>query len=202
MKLILGLGNPGSEYENTRHNVGFICLKRWTVKHHWEFSHDPLYEYLLRPGACVLLPNTFMNRSALALQQAMNRWRITDTLVVHDDIELPLATLRIRNGGGDGGHNGVKSLLSVIPPDALKRVRIGIGRDETDPSDYVLDEFRVDELQRLDPALDFVQQLLDLYLKYDFNTVLDEYSKHKKSYSGDSITGIVSPKEDNNDQKL
>jgi PTH1 family peptidyl-tRNA hydrolase len=199
MKLVLGLGNPGPEYENTRHNIGFMCLRHWAARHRLGFSHTHLFDYLIWKDACLMMPGTYMNLSGSALAEAQARWRIEDTLVIHDDIELPLATLRIRNGGGDGGHNGIRSLLSVTTAEDLKRFRIGIGRGDIDQSDHVLSEFSKDELDLLHPVLESVSKLMDIYIKHDFNAVLDEYSRNKKSYSGVRNPGITSPKEDTND---
>ncbi len=202
MKLIVGLGNFGTEYENSRHNAGFLCLTNWSHKHKVNFSHDSLFDYLKVRGACLIKPNTYMNRSGLAMKEAMQRWKATDALVIHDDIELPLASIRLRNGGGDGGHNGVKSLLEVIPPDELKRIRIGIGRDSGDPKDFVLDDFSAGEISDLHASLDKVSEFIDIYIKHDFNSMLNVFSIWKKSCSGKSNTGNTRPKENNDDQEL
>jgi len=202
MKLIVGLGNIGLKYARSRHNVGFLCLENWSRRHNVSFKHDVLYDFARYKGVCLLKPNTYMNRSGLALAEALRRWKVEEALIVHDDIELPLAQLRLRSSGGDGGHNGVKSLLEVQPEDALKRMRIGIGRDAGPPRDYVLDDFAEEELLLLQPVLDKAGEFIDIYIKSDFNSVLNAYSIWKKSCSGDENPGNTSPKENDNDQEL
>lgn len=202
MKLIVGLGNIGLKYELSRHNAGFLCLSRWSDKHRVSFKHDVLFDYARFRSACLIKPNTYMNRSGLALAEALKLWRADEVLVIHDDIELPLAKLRLRQAGGDGGHNGLKSLLEVMPGENLKRIRIGIGRDDGNPRDFVLDEFSDAELLQLQPALDKAAEFIDIYIKSDFDAVLDEYSKWNKSCSAEKDPGNKSPKEKEHDQGL
>ncbi|MDD3235227.1 MAG: aminoacyl-tRNA hydrolase [Candidatus Cloacimonetes bacterium] len=203
MKLVIGLGNPTEEYRNTRHNLGFICLEKWTEKHGSSFSHEKLYDYLRVKETILLKPNTFMNCSGDALKDALTRWKITDTMVIYDDLELEPALIRIRQGGGDGGHNGMKSLFTVIPPNELKRIRIGIGRNpDIGVSDYVLSEISQPEWDLLNPVLELAGKFVDTYIKYDFDQVLNDYSTWKKSYSGTRSAGIISPKEESNDEGL
>ncbi|MCB5247390.1 MAG: aminoacyl-tRNA hydrolase [Candidatus Cloacimonetes bacterium] len=202
MKLILGLGNIGSEYELSRHNAGFLCLDLWSHKHNMSFKHDRHFSYLRFRGACLIKPGTYMNRSGQALAEAQKRWKISEALVIHDDIELPLARLRLREGGGDGGHNGMRSLLEIMPAEDLKRVRVGIGRDSGNPRDYVLDDFSLEELQLLQPSLDLACEFIDEYIRGDFNSVLNAYSVWKKSCSGEKNPGNTRPKEINNGKEL
>ncbi len=203
MKLIIGLGNPTIEYRNTRHNIGFICLERWAAKHGNSFSHDKLFDYLCLKDTVLLKPNTFMNCSGEALKVALSKWKITETLVIHDDLELEPTVLRIRQGGGDGGHNGMKSLFTVLPPSDLKRIRIGIGRNpDISVTDYVLSEIPEAEWVLFNPVLELAGKFVDTYIKYDFDSMLNDYSTWKKSYSGAKRAGIISPKEESNDEGL
>jgi len=159
------------------------------------FTHDFLFDFIKHAGTYLIMPNTYMNRSGIALAEAQNRWKINDVLAVYDDIELPLGFIRIRSGGGDGGHNGMGSLLEYAT-DEIRRIRIGIGRNDSSARDYVLDTFSSEEEKLMKPALDQVCKLLDVYVNSDFNAMLDEYSKHKQSYSGVTHSGIICPKED------
>lgn len=198
MKLVIGLGNPSKEYQNTRHNIGFVCLDRWAAKQGKSFGKEKHYEYLCVSGAVLMKPSTYMNRSGIALKAALQKWQISDTLVVYDDLELEPALIRIRRGGGDGGHNGMKSLFSIMPPDSLKRIRIGIGRDpEMDAADYVLQKMPDEQWELFNPSLDLAVKFVDTYIRYDFDTMLNEYSKWKKSYSEVKDPGIISPQEEN-----
>ncbi|NLH92615.1 MAG: aminoacyl-tRNA hydrolase [Candidatus Cloacimonetes bacterium] len=202
MKLIMGLGNIGKEYELSRHNTGFLCLELWAKRHHKAFKHGCQFDYLRHREACLIKPNTYMNRSGQALAEARRKWKFSEALVVHDDIELPLASLRLRNGGGDGGHNGMGSLLEIMPAEDLKRIRVGIGRDDSNPRDYVLESFSQSELQLLQPALEKACELIDEYIRGDFNSVLNAYSVWKKSCSGEENPGNKCPKEIDNGKEL
>lgn len=200
MKLIVGLGNIGDQYHDTRHNVGFLCLDKWAAKRNKSFHGDRLFDYCQIGDTVLIKPNTYMNLSGDALNTALRRWPTDQVLVVYDDIEIPLADLRIRAGGGDGGHNGMKSLFTVMAPSALKRIRVGIGRDEAAVvSDYVLQSFTEDENKAMEPILKKVVEFIDVFVKYDFSMMLNEYSKWKKSYSGAKKPGIISPQEELND---
>ena len=193
------MGNIGNEYSHSRHNAGFLSLTDWSSKHRVSFKHDTLFDFAKHKNTYLIKPNTYMNRSGLALAEAVNRWKIDDVLVVYDDIELPVATIRLRNGGGDGGHNGMKSLSDYYPAQELKRIRIGIGRDAGNPKDYVLDDFTAEEFELLKPVWSKVSEFIDIYIRDDFSSVLNVYSKWKKSCSGDSNSGNNSPKEKDND---
>jgi len=200
MRLILALGNHPPRYHNTRHNIGFICLDRWAAANKLGFSSDDLYDYTIYRHVVAIKPKTFMNLSGKALRAAMLRWKISESLIVHDDIELEARDLRVRSGGGDGGHNGLKSLFEVLPPSDLRRIRIGIGRSPQLPAEkYVLQEFDSGELDQYAECLLRVSGLLDTYVRRDFNAVLNEYSQYKKSYSGGKSGRIESPKEEKDD---
>jgi len=200
MKLILALGNYPPRYQYTRHNIGFVALDRWAESHKLSFSRGELYDALIFRQAVAIKPRTYMNLSGNALKAAMLKWNISDILVMHDDIELLPAQLRVRSGGGDGGHNGLKSLFEVMPPADLKRIRIGIGRHPVFPADrYVLEDFEPGELDAYQEPLNLVCKLLDTFIRTDFNSVLNDYSKWKKSYSDGKNVGITSPKEEKDD---
>lgn len=203
MNLVLALGNPTHKYRFTRHNIGFIGVDRWAESHKLSFSSGDLYDHLVYRNMAVIKPNTYMNLSGNALKAAMLKWKTEEVLVVHDDIELEATQLRIRNGGGDGGHNGLKSLFEVLPPSELRRIRIGIGRPAEVPAEvYVLSNFGASELDSYKESLSLVSKFLDTFSRYDFNQVLNDYSKWKKSYSGGKAAGIKSPKEEKDDQGL
>ncbi|NLK49114.1 MAG: peptidyl-tRNA hydrolase, partial [Candidatus Cloacimonetes bacterium] len=145
---------------------------------------DDLYDYIILKDAVLLKPATWMNRSANAVRPALKRWNISESLVVYDDLELPAGSMRVRSGGGDGGHNGIKSLFEVLPSDTLKRIRLGIDKDtRMDAAEYVLQKIPADQEVLIQPMLEKAVQLLDIYINRDFTAVLNEYSKWKKSYS-------------------
>lgn len=120
MKLIVGLGNPGTEYERTRHNVGFLVV-------------DELQRRgLERTKARTLKPDTFMNLSGTAVAAALRQTNMTvaDVIVAYDDADLPFGEIRVREEGTSGGHNGMKSIFEHLGTEAVKRVRVGIGRSD------------------------------------------------------------------------
>lgn len=197
MRLIIGLGNPTEKYQGTRHNVGFMCLDFWAKANKKRFTSGTLFDSLVMREVVAIKPKTYMNLSGKALKSAIDKWSITETLVVYDDLELEAGQLRIRSGGGDGGHNGIKSLFEVLAPSELRRIRVGIGRSDTIPADeYVLADFSQSELASYQETFLLVSKFLDAYSRNDFNHVLNEYSRWKKSYSGGKAAGIESPKEE------
>lgn len=197
MKLILALGNHPPKYHRTRHNIGFIALDRWAEAHKLSYSQTGLYDYVVFRQVVGIKPRTYMNLSGDALKAALLKWKVSEILIIHDDIELAATQLRVRSGGGDGGHNGLKSLFQIMPPADLKRIRIGIGRHPVLPAEkYVLDDFAQDELEGYNESLSLVSRFLDTFERNDFNSVLNEYSKWKKSYSDGKAVGITSPKEE------
>ena len=152
--LIVGLGNPGSEYAGTRHNAGFMVLEKLLatpVFGRFEKSHTAdsmLFSGRFRGrGLMLQMPLTYMNESGRAVGTLCRRFAIApeQVLVISDDLDLPLGQLRIRRGGSDGGHNGLKSVIAELQSSAFARLRVGIGRD-VKVIDYVLSPFSAEEL--------------------------------------------------------
>lgn len=167
-KLIIGLGNPGTKYRNTRHNVGFMVLDQ-LVKHlklKFKTSKTIPADYVWTDDTELIKPQTFMNRSGYAVSRVINKHGLSpkDILVVSDDLDLEIGKLRQRSSGSSGGHNGIQSIIDRIGTNEFSRLKIGIGRPPigTDPSDYVLRSFRPDELVLLKPA---IEKAVDLLLK-------------------------------------
>jgi PTH1 family peptidyl-tRNA hydrolase len=152
--LIVGLGNPGSEYAGTRHNIGFdvagVLAGRWGLPKPKERFRGLVTEGRIGPGApriAVLLPQTYMNEAGLSVSPARGVFEVPleRVLVIHDEIDLPFGEIRTRIGGGLAGHNGLKSVKDALGSEEFARVRIGVGRpDTTDPdrvAAYVLSRF-------------------------------------------------------------
>jgi PTH1 family peptidyl-tRNA hydrolase len=135
MHLIVGLGNPGGEYKDTRHNIGFMVVEKLAKELGketviWD-EKDKFKSSVAKAGDVLLVkPITFMNNSGLAVASIVQFYKLTpnDVWVVHDDIDLPLGKIRIRKGGGSGGHNGIESIIKELKSDAFTRFRLGIGR--------------------------------------------------------------------------
>ncbi|TAN36726.1 MAG: aminoacyl-tRNA hydrolase [Verrucomicrobia bacterium] len=174
MKLIVGLGNPGKQYERTRHNVGFEVLdelaRRATVDFRKPWLAKAQTATAQIGGREVLLakPVTFMNLSGEAVAALVHKrgWQPADVLVVSDDVELPIGRLRIRARGGAGGHNGLKSVIERLGSDDFARLRVGIGRavGEREMTGHVLGRFSAEERRALEPvivtAVDAVEGIL------------------------------------------
>jgi len=184
MRLILGLGNPGEEYKTNRHNIGFLLLDKICEYYKLEFKKHKNFFVAQRDDILFVKPRTYMNKSGIAVTSILTSNRIEDILVVLDDVNLPLGNIRLRQKGGFGGHNGLKSIGAALGTDYFKRLRIGINLpQQKDLSDYVLSDFNQQELKILHVVLDFSRSLLEKYIESDFDQVLDYYSRNKKSYS-------------------
>ena len=155
--MVVGLGNPGAEYQDTRHNIGFRVLdelmRRWGSKYKPGKAEFLYFRHEDRDSEAILVkPLTFMNNSGYAVEDALGQFEGTpaDLLVVVDDIALPIGKLRIRPAGSDGGHNGLVSIISVLQTDRFARLRCGIGHEEIVPGDelpeFVLSPFEKSEL--------------------------------------------------------
>lgn len=200
MKFVIGFGNHGEEYRFTRHNIGYMCVERYAWLHKLNFKKTKKLDYAVSKSLCLIKPNTYMNRTGLILPDLESKWQVEDILTIHDDIEITKTEIRIRSGGGDGGHNGVKSLLDKVGIGNLKRIRIGIGKKKNVKyKDYVLEQLTSEELLEFAPVLDVVAEFIDVYATQGYNKLLDYFSQWKRAYSGVLNLGIVSPEEENSD---
>jgi len=162
VKLVCGLGNPGACYARTRHNVGFMAVEAFVGPLSAVFGERwQARTAIVSPGGAdvlLVLPQTFMNLSGLAVDAAARFFSVEpiDVLVVHDDVDLPLGRVQVKLGGGDGGHNGIRSIIEVMGTPDFPRIRVGVGRpDQAEPDmvNHVLSPFRTEELSVLDEAL-------------------------------------------------
>ncbi len=162
MKLLVGLGNPGPQYRETRHNIGFLVIdelaRRWHVES-WREMFKALVAKTMHGGEPTVLakPLTFMNLSGQAVAGLAGFYKIdpADVLIIADEVALPLGRLRARRGGSDGGHNGLKSVSESLGTQAFPRLRIGVGRgdDRRDLADHVLGRFQPDERESVEAAV-------------------------------------------------
>ena len=162
MFLIIGLGNPGSRYECTRHNVGFMVLDRLGRESGVAFRKAPYHSLAARARVSgndlvLIKPQTYMNNSGIAVAKAA-RWHKVgpeSLLIVYDDMDLQVGRLRIRARGSAGGHNGMKSIVEHVGTEEIVRLRLGIGRPDPwdDPVNYVTESFRRDELPAVSDAI-------------------------------------------------
>ncbi len=184
MKLVVGLGNPGKEYEHSRHNIGFMVveelIRRRGVKLRKMFWF-PARQATCRIGESevrLIEPTTYMNRSGQAVWGAMKKWKVApaDTVVVYDDVDLEFGSLRVRGKGSGGSHNGMKSVLEWLQTKAFPRVRVGIGPkpDDVDMIGFVLGDFSDEESLGLEKvverAADAVESILSIGTERTMNT--------------------------------
>jgi len=169
MKLIVGLGNPGSKYEGTRHNIGFMVARRLAEKFGIALKRQG-YQGIYGVGrisgveVMILLPQTFMNLSGASVASVSKSLGISpgDLIVIHDDIDLPFSRLRLRNGGGHGGHNGIRNIATTLGTGDFCRLKAGIGRPQAgDVADYVLGNFDIAERQKLPELLELAGRVIE-----------------------------------------
>jgi len=163
--LIVGLGNPGKEYSNTRHNSGFRAITYIARKNHIALKKSPRYKGLIGKGkigkekVVLLQPLTYVNNSGIAVKLLLKRYKIkkNELLVLCDDLNLPLGKIRLRLKGSAGGHNGLKSIIACLGTGNFPRLRIGIGSPgEKNLSDYVLSSFKKEENKEFKKVLERV----------------------------------------------
>ena len=188
MTLFVGLGNPGTQYEDTRHNIGFKVIDALVNDFGArDISKNSFHGQLYRSANSLFLkPTTYMNLSGKSAQPVKNFFKVEleDVIVIHDDIDLPFGAVRFKRGGGHGGHNGLKSLDEYIGKDYL-RVRIGVGKPEhkSQVADYVLHDFSDTELTELEKLVEHVANACKKLVEQELNTV-------KSFYSLKSIEGL------------
>lgn len=181
MLLIVGLGNPGTQYEDTRHNIGFKVIDNLVSDlGARDVSKNAFYGELFKsPNFLLLKPTTFMNISGKSVQAVKNFYKIEleDIVVVHDDIDLPFSALRFKNGGGHGGHNGLRSIDSMIGKE-YSRVRMGVGKPEhkSQVADYVLHDFSLDEEKVLSAWIEHTASAIKALSTETLNEVKSKHS--------------------------
>lgn len=180
MILITGLGNIGEEYKNTRHNIGFMVLDALAKTYEfpeWKEKNKYLYSKKVINGKEIILqkPTTYMNLSGEAIQSITSLYKILpeDIIVIHDDLDIKIGEMRTKQGGGNGGHNGLKNIDSHIGTNYY-RIRIGIShpRDvnpKQDVASYVLSKFNKEEKEKIDEIIKIIEENFESILNKDFN---------------------------------
>ena len=183
MKLVVGLGNPGPQYRDTRHNVGFWVLDelalRWHVQDAWRERDEALY--VKQPGGSVLAkPLTFMNLSGFAVSRLRQFFQVEtpDILVIVDEVALPLGRLRARARGSAGGHNGLKSVIEQLGTTEFARLRIGVGRGDQrrDLADHVLSTFDRDEQDTIRAATLRAADAAEMFISGGIERVMNTFN--------------------------
>jgi PTH1 family peptidyl-tRNA hydrolase len=181
-QLVVGLGNPGKKYANSKHNVGFIAVDKFAEIKKIKFKKSVRFNSeIAEYNNCILVkPKTYMNNSGYAIFKIVEYYNISleNLLIIYDDVALPFAKLRLRYKGGSGGHNGIKSILSHLSSENFNRLRIGIDKSEhKEMKDHVLSDFSKVEMKILDDTMITVTSIIDDFINETrFEEIMNKYN--------------------------
>jgi peptidyl-tRNA hydrolase, PTH1 family len=191
LRLIVGLGNPGKDYEYTRHNLGFLVVEQLAARYQLKFKSSTWCKGLTAEGlienkeCCLLLPLTYMNNSGVAVKETVSRKEVSliQTLVVADDFNLDFGQLRLREKGSAGGHNGLKSVIQYLASEEFARLRLGIGcpPNKKDITDYVLEKFRPQEKKELNSFIQDAVECGVAWVNGNSNQVMSQFNRKKST---------------------
>ena len=181
MKMIVGLGNPGKEYEKTRHNVGFMVLNYFPGNNFDQEKYNANYfkTKLFDEDVIFVKPLTYMNLSGESVSKFANFYKIEpkDILIIHDDLDLPVGTVRLKYKSSSGGHNGLKSIISQLGTEEIPRIKVGISNDKQMLTrDYVLHKFSKDELNKIEEKFPLIKEIIENFIKYDIIECMSRYN--------------------------
>ena len=186
MFLIVGLGNPGREYEDTRHNVGFKVVDNIAKEYNIEINRQKFkgtYGEGFIEGEKVMLlkPTTFMNLSGESVREVVDFYNLDnhEILVIYDDISLEVGTLRIREKGSAGGHNGIKSIIAHLGSDVFPRIKVGVGQPNINLIKYVLGKFTKEEAAVLSESIQASTKATREIIKSDIKTAMNQFNGFK-----------------------
>lgn len=185
MKLIVGLGNIGKEYEGTRHNIGFAAIDAIASANNVSIEQEKFggkYVSFQKNGEKIILlkPQRYINLSGEVIIKYVNFYDIpiSDILIIHDDLDLPVGSYRLKLQGSSGGHNGLKDIEAHLKTREYKRIKIGISNNKNiDTKDYVLGKFSKSDQEELTKIIDIMPNILDDYLSMKFDNVMNKYNK-------------------------
>lgn len=182
--LIVGLGNPGFEYENTKHNVGFKCIDSLCETLNIKLDNNKfngLYSIFSKNGDQYFIakPQTYMNNSGFFVSEIVKFYKIniSNIIVIYDDIDTEIGKIRLRQKGSSGGQNGMKNIINLLSTDEIKRIRIGIGKPKGDLAKYVLSRFSIQEILDVQLAINKSKDaLIDVINGNNFDKVMNKYN--------------------------
>jgi len=190
MFLIVGLGNPGSQYEDTRHNIGFKVVDNIAKEYNIEVNRQKfkgIYGEGFINGEKVILlkPTTYMNLSGESIREVVDFYKLSneDVLVIYDDISLDVGRLRIRDKGSAGGHNGIKSIIAHLGTDVFSRIKVGVGQPNVDLVNYVLGKFTKEEMEVLSESIEASTKATKEIISDDIKTAMNKFNGFKASKS-------------------
>ena len=184
MKLIVGLGNPGKEYENTRHNIGYIFLDYFADVHKISIDkekYNGLYVQTIINNEKVILlkPLSYMNLSGEVVKKYVDYFKINidDILIINDDLDMVFGKIRLRPDGSSGGHNGLKNIALHLGTEKFKRLKVGISNDKSiDTKDYVLGKFSKEEKKAINELKEEISNILFDFISTDFDKLMCKYN--------------------------
>lgn len=182
MKLIVGLGNPGKEYEQTRHNMGFMIIDAFASKHHLVINKnkfDGLYTEFMDQNEKVILlkPQKYINLSGEVIKKYMDFFKISanDLLIINDDLDMPFGKVKIKYKGSSGGHNGLKNIELHLKTQEYKRIKVGISNNkQVDTKDYVLG--KITDKKALEETIQLGVHILEDYFNISFDNLMNKYN--------------------------
>lgn len=188
MRLVVGLGNPGKEYENTRHNIGFFMIDHYINYKNisgWKSKFNGLYLEcnLFDEKVIFLKPQSYMNLSGEVILKFVNFYKIpiSDILIISDDLDLSTGNFKLKDKGSSGGHNGLKNIEKNLGTQEYKRLKIGISNNKNiDTKDYVLSKFSKNDIDIYNDLFNELKLVLDNYFEKDFKTLMNMYNKKNR----------------------
>ena len=185
MNILVGLGNPGRKYSDTKHNFGFWVLNRFAEKRSLTFQTGKGDYLLAKKGDLICIkPTSFMNNSGMPVLDVKQFFKVEPEqfLVVYDDIDLPLGTIRFRDGGGTGGHKGIESIIYQTQNEKFNRLRIGIATDDDmRPAErYVLSPFRDEQKESVNEMIEKACEGIEYYLSHDIKETMNQFNEKTK----------------------
>ena len=184
MKMIVGLGNPGKEYELTRHNMGFMVINYYAKLNNisdFKEKFNGLYAKVYKDNEYFVLlkPLSYMNLSGTVIKKFASFYKIKpeDILIIHDDLDLPVGKIKIKYKGSSGGHNGIKNIIENLKTEEFPRFKIGISKsDDITYKDYVLGKFNSEDIEKINKILEFSPSIIDDFISLNIERLMSKYN--------------------------
>lgn len=183
MKLIVGLGNPGKEYENTRHNIGFMAIDNYLKNKQLNAKEkfNGIYYEMNNNGEKIIFlkPQSYINLSGQVIKKYINYFKIdiSDLLIINDDLDLPAGKIKLRSSGGSAGHNGLKDIEACLKTKNYKRIKVGIANNKNiDTKKYVLGKISGTDKEEIEKSIQTISNIIDDFSKMTFENLMNKYN--------------------------